>query len=171
MFINHNWIEKGGNEEGWPGVRHCHHHHRRPGLWAIMLIHISLMTCPQVCISPLMMVLVRNAVRAVQVRIEYILKNIIFWSALMWATPTLIAASSSRAQTFTFLELLSKLNRKYIIFQVFSENVRVKARDLRREKRRAEGLVYQMLPRFLNVLFINVSFSDQSGADFNLLHQ
>ena len=50
----------------------------------------------QVCISPLMMVLVRNAVRAVQ---------------------------------------------------VFSENVRTKARQLRREKRRAEGLVYQMLPR------------------------
>ena len=50
----------------------------------------------QVCISPLMMVLVRNAVRAVQ---------------------------------------------------VFSENVRTKARQLRREKRRAETLVYQMLPR------------------------
>ena len=31
--------------------------------------------------------------------------------------------------------------------QVFSENVRTKARQLRREKRRAEGLVYQMLPR------------------------
>ena len=36
---------------------------------------------------------------------------------------------------------------KYIPRQVFSENVRTKARDLRREKRRAEGLVYQMLPR------------------------
>ena len=31
--------------------------------------------------------------------------------------------------------------------QVFSENVRTKAGQLRREKRRAEGLVYQMLPR------------------------
>ena len=30
---------------------------------------------------------------------------------------------------------------------MFSENVRTKARDLKREKRRAEGLVYQMLPR------------------------
>ena len=36
---------------------------------------------------------------------------------------------------------------KYIPLQVFSENVRTKARDLKREKRRAEGLVYQMLPR------------------------
>ena len=34
--------------------------------------------------------------------------------------------------------------------QVFSENVRTKARQLRREKRRAEGLVYQMLPRSLS---------------------
>ena len=31
--------------------------------------------------------------------------------------------------------------------QVFSENVKSKARELRREKRRAETLVYQMLPK------------------------
>ena len=57
---------------------------------------LTLTPVPQVCVSPLMMVLVRNAVRAVQ---------------------------------------------------IFSENVRTKARELKREKRRAEGLVYQMLPR------------------------
>ena len=31
--------------------------------------------------------------------------------------------------------------------QIFSESVKTKARDLRKEKRRAEGLVYQMLPK------------------------
>ena len=58
----------------------------------------------------------------------------------------------------------------HFILQVFSENVRTKARDLKREKRRAEGLVYQMLPRSLHVtLNLNPSHEHPVSSSLNLI--